>query len=162
MLPKHLFYIGVGKEENTSQDKNLSSHFTCQQHLLSADEFQPLGLEIPKPVVSNKQNSRGNFRFKPVSLPLKGLSEKQYPQFLWFLLEARNILRKSESSEGKDNTQPAKIHRWGFPVCFLTLEEAAKQTKGHKTFGRLRKKSSSGRIFFLAWWRVEAAGIPLS
>lgn len=64
----------------------------------------------------------------------------------------------------KTRTKPnlPRCTGWGLPVCFLTLEDAAKQTKGHKTFGRLRKQSSSGRTFFLAWWRVEATGIPPS
>lgn len=70
----------------------------------------------------------------------------------------KDILREPESFEDRDCTKPANIHRWGFSGFFLTLEDAAKQTKGHKTLRRLRKQSSSGRIFFLAWWRVETTG----
>lgn len=41
--------------------------------------------------------------------------------------QARDILREPESFEDRDSTKPAKTHRWGLPVCFLTLEDAAYQ-----------------------------------
>lgn len=76
--------------------------------------------------------------------------------------EARGILRGPESFENKDYTKPAKIHRVRFTCLFSHSGRCCKATKGHKTFGRLRKQNSSGRMFFLAWRRVETTGIPPS
>lgn len=148
MLPKHLFYTDAGKDENTSQAKNLYLHFTCQQHgLLSANDFQPVGSEIPKPVVSHKLNSRGNLRSRWVSLPWKGVSEKQCPKFSWFLPQEGHVGRQ------RDTNHSPKWHRACVSLQARTFWDSQRALK---TGAAPNLPTSTGEAFlaFFSLWKM--------
>lgn len=130
------------------------------------------GIRNPQTNSEQQEEHRGNLRFKWVFFPWKGLSEKQYPQFLWSLpqqghmwgqrdtnhchrwhgawklpSEARDILREPESSEGKDYTKPAQIHRVRFACLFWKMLQS--KPKGTRLLGDSESRALEVEYSFL-------------